>query len=154
MRRHAVSRRKRQNGNSLVEFALSITLLVLLFSGAFQFGFAFNVFNQLEAAVRTGARYASTIKYDTPTATPSADFSNAVKNMVVYGTPTPSGTATPIVAGLTTAHVVVTPIFVGNVPHTMRVSISGYPLNTVWRTYTLTGIPVAEFPYLGVYAPA
>ncbi|HYZ83468.1 MAG TPA: TadE family protein [Bryobacteraceae bacterium] len=149
-----MKKRQNQRGNSLIEFALSATLLVLIFSGAFQFGYACLAYNQIEAAVRSGARYASTIRYDSATSAPSATFANAVKNVVVFGTATPSAGQAPVVPGLSTGHVVVTPIFVGNVPGSVRVAISGYPLNTIWRTYTLMNKPYAVFPFLGVYAPA
>lgn len=144
---------RRQRGNSLVEFALSITMIVLLFSGAFQFGFTFHVYNQLEGAVRSGARYGSVSTYDGASSTPSSTFSTAVKNMVVYGKPVLSGGETPIVNGLTTNHVNVTPIFVNNVPHSIQVSITGYTVSALFATYTLTNKPYATFPYLGVYAP-
>ena len=146
-------RRSDQKGNSLVEFALSITLIVVLFSGAFQFGFAFHTYNQLEAAVRSGARYGSIQVYNSSTTTPSTSFSTAVKNMVVYGTPTVTGSETPIVSGLTTSHVTVTPLFRNNAPVMIQVGITGFPLNAIFQTYNLTNKPNAAFPFLGVYAP-
>lgn len=146
-------RKKRQSGNSLIEFALSITMIALLFSAAFQFGYTFQVYNQLEGAVRAGARYASVSSYDSYSATPTSAFSAAVKNMVVYGKPVLSGGETPIVNGLTTNHVNVLPIFVNNVPYAMQVSITGYSVSALFSTYTLTNKPYATFPYLGVYAP-
>lgn len=146
-------KRQYQKGNSLVEFALSISLIVLLFSGAFQFGFAFHTYNQLEAAVRSGARYGSLQVYNSSSVIPSTSYSTAVKNMVVYGTPSPTGSEIPVVSGLTTGHVVITPVFNNNVPVNIRVSINGYPLNAIFRTYNLSGKPVATFPFIGVYAP-
>lgn len=143
--------RASQRGNSLVEFALAAVVLLLVFSAVFQFGYAFLIYNSLEAAVRSGGRYASRLTYQSASATLPTNFSSSVRNMVVYGQP---GTGTtPQVPGLSTANVTVEMVFASNVPTTVRVGITGYQLNSIFNTYTLSGKPVAEFPFAGTYAP-
>jgi len=134
----------------MVEFAIGAGVLVAVFTGVFEFGYAFYVYNNLLAAVDNGARYAAYRTYDSNTTTPSSAFSTAVKNMVVYGQPA-AGTKA-IAPGLTASNVTVTPIFNNSVPTAMQVSLSGYSLNAVFKTFTLDK-PVATYPFLGVYAP-
>jgi Flp pilus assembly protein TadG len=142
--------RRGQRGNAMVEFAIGSGMIVAIFTGIFQFGYAFFIYNNLIAAVDNGARYAAYRTYDSSTITPSSAFSTAVKNMVVYGQPT---TGTKAVApGLSASNVVLTPIFTNTVPSGMQVSLSGYQLNALFKTFTLNK-PVATYPFLGVYAP-
>lgn len=143
-------RRRRQRGNALIEAALAFTVLVPVFLGTFQFGLAFVYYNNLANAVRAGARYAGLRTYDSPTTTPSAAFTNAVRNMTVYGDP--NGGARPVVQGLTPAHVQVTVITDRTVPQQIRVSIRQFPMNVVLKTFQISK-PEAVFPYLGNYAP-
>jgi Flp pilus assembly protein TadG len=141
---------RNQRGNAMVEFAIGAGILVTVFTGVFEFGYAFYVYNNLVAAVDNGARYAAYRTYDSSTITPSSAFNTAVQNMVVYGQPS-TGTKT-VAPGLTTGNVVLTPIFTNSVPTGMQVSLSGYSLNAVFKTFTLNK-PVVTYPFLGVYAP-
>ena len=134
----------------MLEFALGAGVLVLVFMGVFEFGYAFYIYNNLVAAVDNGARYAAYRTYDSDTTTPTSAFSDAVSKMVVYGQPIVG--AKTVVPGLTASNVVLTPIFTNSVPTGMQVSLSGYSLNAVFRTFTLNK-PVATYPFLGVYAP-
>jgi Flp pilus assembly protein TadG len=144
------TRRRSQSGNAMIEFAIAAGMLVAVFTGIFEFGYAFYLYNNLVAAVDNGARYAAYRTYDSDTTTPTSSFSTAVKNMVVYGQPT-AGTKA-VVPGLAATNVVLTPIFTNSVPTGMRVNVSGYSLNAVFKTFTLNK-PVATYPYMGVYAP-
>ena len=143
-------RRHSQRGNALIEFALTFTVLFPLFYGTFEFGYAFYVYNQLVNAARSGARYASLETYSSSTSDPTAGFTGAVQNVVVYGQTTAQ--TKPLVPGLTAANVVVSAGFVNQVPATVTVAISGYPLNAVFRTFILNS-PSVTFPYTGRYAP-
>src|SRR5262245_577491 len=73
------ARRKGQNGNAIIEFALAVSFIFPMVTGLFQFGYAFFVYNQLQSAVREGARYAAYKTYDSGSSTPSTAFSDAVK---------------------------------------------------------------------------
>jgi Flp pilus assembly protein TadG len=136
---------------AIVEFAMGSSVLLAAFFGTFEIGYSLIQYNELETAVAQGARYASIIPYDSATATPSTAFSTAVKNMVLYGSPV-AGTS-PVVSGLTSTNVNLTVTFANGVPGSMQVSISGYTINALFGTYTLTGKPQVTYPYLGVWAP-
>jgi hypothetical protein len=56
--RHAGQRRKTR-AQSLVEFAITLPVLILLFSGLVEFGFALNFYLSLLDATREAARFAS-----------------------------------------------------------------------------------------------
>lgn len=140
-----------RNGNAMLEFAIGSGVLVAAFTGTFQFGYTFLQYNNLENAVARGARYASVVPYDSATATPSAAFQTAVQNMVLYGNPT-AGTSA-VLPGLTTANVNLTVAFTNGVPSAMMVSISGYTINSIFATTTLTNKPRATYVYQGVWTP-
>ena len=146
-----------------MEFTFLTPLLVLLFLGTWQFGYAYYLYNELEQAVRAGARYASARTYDSGTSTPSAGFIDEVQNVVVYGDPVPAINATPVVPGLAKTNVTVNASFYANgfasaagqnmmVPTRVAVSITGFSVGT-FGLIPLQGKPRTEFPYVGVFKP-
>ena len=138
-------------GNTMIEFALGSGILVMAFVGTFQFGYTFLQYNSLENAVARGARYASLIPYDSTSTIPSGAFSSAVKNMVLYGTST-AGTS-PALPGLTTTNVNLTVTFTNGVPSAMTISVSGYSINSIFATSTLTNKPKVTYAYQGIWTP-
>ena len=148
MNRHRTQRRR---GNALIEFALAFSLAFLLMAGTFQFGYAFFVYNQLQNAVRSGARYAALRSYDSSTATPSAAFLTAVQNMTVYGAP--EGGSKPVVSGLSPDAVGVQVTFSDGVPSVMRVAVNSFETSVVVATMRWTGKPASSFRYQGRFAP-
>jgi len=139
----------------MVEFALSATLLTSVFTGVFQYGYSMYMYNELVEAVRAGPRYASlaNISNSGDGSIPTA-FSTAVKNMVVYGTPSPGNSPTPVVPNLGTGQVSVNVVFdssPGKVPQTVTVSINSYTIDAIVKTYTITGKPALTMPYFGQY---
>ena len=138
-------------GNIMVEFALGSGILVMAFVGTFQFGYTFLQYNNLENVVARGARYASLIPYDSTTTAPSAAFSSAVKNMVLYGS-SAAGTS-PALPGLATTNVNLTVTFTNGVPSAMTVSISGYSINSIFAASTLTNKPKVTYAYQGIWTP-
>jgi len=142
-----------QKGSVFIEFALSFLVLFSIFTGTFEFGYAFYAYNTLVNAVREGARYASLKPYDSASSTPSTAFNTAVQNMVVYANPSPSNSATPILHGLSTSNVNLTVLTSGSAPMQMTVSISNFSLDAVFGTVTLNGNPSVSFPYLGIPTP-
>jgi len=144
-----------RRGNVMVEFALSATLLTTVFTGVFQFGYSMYLYNQLVEAVRAGTRYASlaNISNTGDRSTPSA-FSSAVKNMVVFGTPSPGNSPTPVVPNLGIGQVAVSVDYGASpntVPQNVTVSISSYTIDAIVKTYTITGKPALTMPYFGQY---
>ena len=142
--------RRGERGNALMEFALAFSFLFPLFYGTFQFGYTFFLYNELHSAVRDGARYASYRTYDSASSTPSDAWTAAVKNAVVYGNP--AGGSTPNVPNMTTGNVSVAVTFRDGIPDLVTVGITGYQINALFRTYTLSK-PTMTISYTGRWAP-
>ena len=142
--------RRRRRGNVLIEFSIAVSLLVTVLAGVWQFGYSFYLYNSLESAVRDGARYASLTAYDGGVSNGAA-FHSRVKNMVVYGNPEPAAAALPVVPGLTPEQVSVTEQFRGATPERVEVRVEDFPIQTIFRTFTLSGKPRCSFAYLGRY---
>jgi Flp pilus assembly protein TadG len=152
IRRLTTGRRAdRRRGTAYLEFAIGSGVLLAAFSGTFQFGYTMIQYNKLEMAVAQGARFASLIPYDSATVTPSSAYVSAVRNMVLYGSPA-AGT-TPALAGLGASNVNLTVTFTQGVPAAVAVSISGYSINALFGSFTLSGKPQVTYPYQGVWAP-
>jgi Flp pilus assembly protein TadG len=149
----STARGRGPRGSVMVELTLSLTFLSALFLGTWQYGYSFYIYGELEQAVRAGARYASMLTYNSASNTPTAAFETAVQNVVVYGDPAPASGATPVVPGLTTNNVVVTPTMPLGVPTEMTVSITGYTIPTYFGNATLTGKPTTTFPFVGIFGP-
>jgi Flp pilus assembly protein TadG len=145
---------RNRDGSAMLEFAIGSGVLIAAFTGTFQFGYSFLQYNNLENAVARGARYASLATYDSPNSTPSAAFKTAVQNMVLYGSTTAG--ATPVLPGLTASNVHFdsdSVTFTNGVPSAMTVSITGYTINSVFASATLTNKPQVTYPYQGIWAP-
>jgi Flp pilus assembly protein TadG len=143
-----------RSGSITVEFALCCLTLIPVFLGTWAFGFTFFQYGKLESAVHAGARYASLQTYDSASATPAADFLTAVQKVTVYGDPgADPTTATPVVAGLTTANVQLAVTFTSGAPSAMTVSITNFQLTSYITTVSLTGKPSVSFPFLGYWGP-
>jgi hypothetical protein len=138
-----------QSGQSLVEFAMVLPLLLLIVFGITEFGRAYYQYNTLSKAIRNGARYMSSHTYS------SANITNA-QNMVVYGQT--SGSGTPVLPGLTAAMIGVTPSGgTGpydeiNPPQSVIVGVLNYPFNSLvpgFISLNVTFSPQAMFRYVG-----
>ena len=140
--------RTKRRGNAMVEFALGLPLLLLVFTGVYRFGYTLYVYNLLQSAVREGARYGSLADYDG--AISGSTFRTRVENMVVYANPSPSGNPPAVVPGLTTGHVTVNPqLDAKGVPTKISVQIDGFRSNLF--VVTLNGKPKSTFDYVGRY---
>jgi hypothetical protein len=83
---------REERGTQLVELAVVLPVLLLLFGATAEFGRFFYTYQTLSKATRAGARYL-TIN------TPVADKDEKAQNLVVYGNL--EGTGEPVVKGLT-----------------------------------------------------
>jgi hypothetical protein len=126
--------RSRRAGSALIEFAGSLIIVTALFTGIFQFSYALSTYQALVNAVRAGARYASL-------QAPSPELARSVRNVVVYGDPTPQASARPVAPGLTPANVDLI-----LEPATATVSIRGFELASIFSTIKLDGRPTVTFP--------
>lgn len=91
--------RRDDRGLQLVELAITLPVLIVLFAGVAEFGRYFQTYTTLAKGSRVAARYLATARVnglDDP----------AAKNLVVYGNL--AGTGSPIVNGLTVNNVSVT----------------------------------------------
>jgi len=138
-----------RRGNAVIEFALAFVVMVPLFLGTYEFGYAFYVYNSLQSAVRSGARYASVRSYDSSTPTPSTNYTLSVQNMVVYGDP--NGGVNPVVPGLTPADVSVEMNFVAEVPRQVTVRIPSYETSSAVSMVEFTSKPHLAVPFTGRY---
>ncbi len=140
--------RIRKRGNAMLEFALGMPLLLLVFTGVYRFGYTFYVYNLLQSAVREGARYGSLADYDG--ATSGGNFRTRVQNMVVYANSAPSGNPPAVVPGLTTSNVTVNPqLDAKGVPTKISVQIDNF--SSKLFVATLNGKPKSTFDYVGRY---
>lgn len=89
--------RNRQRGVAMVEFGISAFVLITIAFGITEFGRAIYQYNELAKAARDAARFLSTRD---PTDTTAKD---QAKCLVVYGRPACTGT--PLIPGMTVAHV-------------------------------------------------
>jgi Flp pilus assembly protein TadG len=138
---------RRQRGQVLVELALVSPVLLALLFGAMQFGYSFYTYNNLQKAVRDGARYAAGREY------PSATFTTAVTNVVVCGNPTSCSGLNPVAHSLTSSNVVVTVTPATGVPSVVTVKINGYTIPGPLGSVTLTNKPSCSFRFIGRYSP-
>jgi len=115
---------RNEQGIQLVELAIVLPILLILFAATAEFGRYFYEYTTLAKAARLGTRYLVTAKVDCFEA-------NQAKKLVVYGNT--AGTGAPLIEGLTTANVSVIPndsACAGGsppgVPGTITVSITGF----------------------------
>jgi hypothetical protein len=146
-----------RSGSAMVEFAIGASILVTCFAGAFSYGYAFYRYNTLHNAVNAGARYAALATWDSVSTSATTSFETEVKNVVVYGNP--AGGSVPVVPGLTTSHVSLTPTTVRlggatiYTPTHMRVAINNFSVNALFRTITFNGKPTVRYRYNGLLTP-
>jgi Flp pilus assembly protein TadG len=146
---------RREGGHAMIELAMSSAVMISCLAGTFQFGYTFYVYNQLVTAVGNGGRYAAMRTYRAASAEDVEKGSQAIRNMVVFGDSQPAAGAQPIAANLTPAQVEVRWLTDGkNAPSAVNVSIRDYKIDAVFKSFTFSGRPGVEFPYVGRYAPS
>lgn len=112
-----------EQGTQLAELAIVLPLLLIMFAATVEFGRFFYEYSTLSKAARIGSRYLVTAKV-------SSFEKEQARKLVVYGNT--AGTGAPLIAGLTTNHVVITPrnaagaAQAAGVPQTITVEIVGF----------------------------
>lgn len=91
--------KQRQKGVALIEFAITISLLLAICFAVTEFGRAIYTYNTLAKSVRDAARYLST------QAAGNAAAHAMAQQLVVYGTPVVTNNQPALVPGLTTGMV-------------------------------------------------
>lgn len=112
--------RRDERGVQLLELAIVLPILLLLFGAVAEFGRYFYEYTTVAKGARVGARYLASKAVNSTT-----NWQSNAKNIVVYGNI--NGTGSPILPGLTTGNVTVqyqggTP----GVPDMVTVNIIGY----------------------------
>jgi Flp pilus assembly protein TadG len=147
--------KRTQRGHAMLELAICSGVLVTCLAGTFEFGYTFYVYNQLVTAVGNGARYAAVRTYRAATPQDLEKGKAAIRNMVVYGDSQPDTGAAPVIANLTPDVVDVKWVMdESGAPAAVDISIKNFDVNAVFNTFTFSGRPAAEFPYVGRYAPS
>jgi hypothetical protein len=114
-----------ERGVQLVELAIVLPVLVVLFAAVAEFGRYFYEYTTLAKGSRVAVRYLAT-------AITNGDCDGAAKNLVVYGNF--AGTGNPIVTGLRTSNVKITRhdglippnLMTGGIPNTVTIEIIDY----------------------------
>jgi Flp pilus assembly protein TadG len=138
---------RRQKGHALLELALSAAVMVSCLTGTFRFGYTFYIYNELVTAVGNAGRYAATRSFQ------DAETSKAaIRNMAVYGNPSPAPGSVPVVPNLTPEQVQVSYVSgeQGGPPVAVDVSIVNYSAGG----FMLDRRPSVEFPFVGLSSPA
>ncbi len=152
-------RQRSQKGHAMIELALCAGVMIACLSGTFQFGYTFYVYDELVSAVGNGARYAASRTYRAANASDIDKGNAAIRNLVVYGNSRPAPDAAPTAPNLKPENVQVTWIKddtrdENGAPSAVDVSIINYSVGAMFGTFALNRRPLAEFPYIGRYAPA
>lgn len=114
-----------ERGVQLIELAIALPVLLMLFAATAEFGRYFYHYSTLAKATRAGARYLAT----TPAKSTGVNTVEdpKVKNLVVYGDPNAGDGGTPIIPGLTPANVEIERVgVITTVPDTVTVRIINY----------------------------
>jgi Flp pilus assembly protein TadG len=113
--------RSDERGVQLLELAIVLPILLVLFGAVAEFGRYFYEYTTAAKAARVGARYLVSKSVNS-----AINYEAQAKNLVVFGNI--AGTGTPVLPGLSTANVDVQ--YIGGtagVPDTVKVSIVNYP---------------------------
>jgi Flp pilus assembly protein TadG len=115
---------RNESGIQLAELAIVLPVLLILFAATAEFGRYFYEYTTLAKAARIGTRYLVTANVNCAQA-------DQARRLVVYGNT--AGTGSPVLEGLTTANVLVTPNDLAcsggtppGVPDTITVQITGF----------------------------
>ena len=124
-----------ERGIQLVELAIVLPVLLILFAATAEFGRFFYEYTTLSKAARTGTRYLAT-----GAVCPGVD--TAAKNLVVYGNT--GGTGAPVITGLGANNVRVVRknsaggVVTAGVPQTVTIEITGFKYEPMFGLGALT----------------
>ena len=124
-----------ERGIQLVELAIVLPVMLILFAATAEFGRFFYEYTTLSKAARNGTRYLAT-----GAVCPNVDA--AAKNLVVYGNT--AGTGAPVISGLTASNVAVVrknsagTVVTAGVPQTVTIEITGFKYEPMFGLGALT----------------
>ena len=148
-------RRGRERGHAMIELAFSAGVMIACLTGTFRFGYTFYIYDELVSAVGNGARYAASRTYRAASPADVEKGKMAIRNLVVYGNSRPAPGAAPVTPNLKPENVQVTWVAGENgAPAAVNVTLVKYSVGAIFGSITLDHRPVAEFPFVGRYAPS
>lgn len=135
-RLHWLSRfRRDEQGVQLLELAIVLPILLVLFGAVAEFGRYFYEYTTVAKGARAGARYLAS-----KSVMGSTDWKGNAKKIVVFGNT--AGTGSPILTDLKVENVDVQYLGgTGGVPDTVQVSIINYPHKSVFDLGKLLNSP-------------
>lgn len=138
-------RSKSERGNAMLEFALGWSILWMVFSGLYQIGYAYYIYNIMLESTSNAAALGSRLAFDTGN---TSAFTTTLKNMVLYGDET-AGTNT-LVRNMTASNVNVSYHPDANgFPTYITVNITGFTINALFTSFSLPNKPGATTKYYG-----
>ena len=105
-----------ERGTQLVELAIVLPLVLVLFGAIAEFGRFFYAYTTLSKATRAGARYL--------VSQPVGTMDSTARNIVIYGNT--AGTGTPVVEGLSAANVQIIPNKTGGTTQSQTIAIQNF----------------------------
>ena len=152
-------RRSPRRGSAMIEFALVSMVLIPMFVGTFQFGYAFYVYNLLCTQARGAARYASMKTFACANPARIKAWKTAVRNTMRYGNPDGSGRL--MEPGLEDAQIDVqikdkngANADDSHAPAYVTVTTANFTMKGVIATFHFNNKPMVQFPYVGRWAPS
>lgn len=120
-----------ERGTQLVELAIVLPVILVLFAATAEFGRFFYTYTTLSKATRSGARYLTTA--------PVSGMDDAkARNLIVYGNT--EGDGDPLITGLSPEHVTITREGgVAVMPERVKVQIDGYTYQPLFDLGQLVG---------------
>ncbi len=119
-----------ERGTQLVELAIVLPLLLIMFGATAEFGRFFYTYHTLAKGTRAAARFLTTAPIST-------ESDAKAQNLVVYGNT--AGTGEAIISGLIPENVLITREGGSSVmPERVRVSVSGYTYQPIFTLVNLT----------------
>ncbi len=149
-----------RRGQAMIELAFSAGVMIACLAGTFQFGYTFYVYDELVSAVGNGARYAAARTYRAASPADVEKGKDAIRNLVVYGNSRPAPGSAPVAPNLKPENVQVSWVMSEKTggdtgaPAAVDVSIVNYSVGAMFGSFTIDRRPLAEFPFVGRYAPS
>jgi Flp pilus assembly protein TadG len=120
---------KCERGTQMIEFALLLPFLIVLFASGVEMGRLFYTYNTLQKATAVGARYLSTTIVQTDGTYLDTETA-AAKNLIVCGNAVTCSGVSPIASNLSASNITITPPGTGTGTRYVTVSMN-YPYQPV-----------------------
>ncbi|MGI9167962.1 MAG: TadE/TadG family type IV pilus assembly protein, partial [Pyrinomonadaceae bacterium] len=136
-----------EDGTQLIEFAIALPFLLLMFAGSVEIGRMFYTYTTLTKSTMVGAQYLSSPMSPVSGSGYSAADINIAKNLMICGVAANCNQETPIVSGLAAGNIIITapPVSAGVRYVTVQVTYNYTPL--VFDLGAMTGVQNLSLNY-------